>query len=307
MTTQRELIMEGLPGNNPLGFMAALGVQVALSEQGYDCALHWTDQAMSHPVLTPAFELEEIAACVASVATSWLSGSALSKSVNTKLALSAPQMREYLEQARSEGSVAVLASCLIAENSLDNSKKAKPTDLFFTAGQQKFLGIVRSVLEVEDATEYKTAVVTDLSQPWRYVGTGDSLMWDVVDDRDHALSSTDPSKENKPNNPGAEALAVLGLSRYPCFASSNGTLTRGCAGSWKRGQFVWPLWGSPARYFTVGSLLDHVSPSIVKHASKRLPFYKGWSIRKVYQSQIRRSDQGGYGTFGPAQVIWQRD
>ncbi len=301
MTEPEEILLSGLPGDNPLGFLAALGAQTALVDKGHECALGWTDEPIPHAVLTPSLSLDEIAQATREVAEKWLNGPALDEAVDLTLKLKPPAIRDYLIRGRAAGASGVLAFCLLAEDSLDNSKKAKPTDLYFTAGQQKFVSIARTNLEKVTIDE----LVADLGSPWSYRGDRDSLMWDTVDDRDHALSASDPSKSKKPVNPGAEALAVIGLSRFPCFASPGRTLTRGCSGGWKRGEFVWPLWTGRASVRTVDSLLAHVAPE--GREDKRRHWYQGWGVSRVLQSQIRRSDQGGYGTFGPARVVWQRE
>lgn len=299
-------LLGGLPGDNPLGFLAALGAQVAMAEQGADHCLHWTDEPIPHPVLSPACGLDEVARVVRSVARAWLDGPALDESINPGLKLKRDEIREYLHRGRAAGSSGSLAACLLAENSLDNSLKAKPSDLYFTAGQQKFVSMARTILG--EVTEEE--IVDDMTQPWSYRSERESLMWDTVDDRLHALSHADPTKSQNPKrtNPGAEALAVLGLSRYPCFASPQGTLTQGCSGSWKRGRFVWPLWTVPATGRAVRSLLAQAGmPAESGAARRRRQWYRSWGLSRIMQSQIRRSDQGGYGTFGPPRVVWQHD
>ncbi len=301
MTGSDGTLLPGLPGDNPLGFLAALGAQTALVAKGHESALGWTDEPIPHAVLTPSLSFDEIAGAALAIAAKWLDGPALEEAIDAKLKLRPPEIREYLHRGRAAGASGVLAFCLLAEDSLDNSKNAKPTDLYFTAGQQKFVSIARTNLGKVTIDE----LVADLGSPWSYGGDRDSLMWDTVDDRDHALSASDPSKSKKSVNPGAEALAVIGLSRFPCFASPSRTITRGCSGGWKRGEFVWPVWSAPASSRTVDSLLAQVAPE--GKEDKRRQWYRAWGINRVQQSQIRRSDQGGYGTFGPARVVWQRE
>ena len=305
--------LPGLPGDNPLGFLAALGAQVALMEQGADPRLHWTDDPIPHPVLSPACRLDEVARAVRAVTVAWLDGPALDESINPGLKLEPEEIRAYLRRGRDASSSGLLAACLLAENSLDNNRKAKPSDLYFTAGQQKFVSMARTILR--EVTEEE--IVDDMTRPWSYRSKRESLMWDSVDDRLHALSAADPTKSQNPKltNPGAEALAVLGLSRYPCFASPQGTLTLGCSGGWKRGWFVWPLWKVPATGRAVRSLLAQVGAPAearaarpeARAARRRSEWYRSWGLSRIMQSQIRRSDQGGYGTFGPPRVVWQHD
>ena len=296
--------LRGLPGDNPLGFLAALGVQAALAEQDLDHRLHWTDDPIPHPVVSPARGLEEIADAVLAVSERWLSGPSLREALDPKLKLKPPHIREYLSCARHSGASGALAWCLLAEDSLDKGGVAKPSAFYFTAGQMKFVTMARTILS--EVTEAE--IVDDIARPWRYHSERGSLMWDSVDDRLHALSAADPTSSQNPKltNPGAEAMAIIGLSRYPCFAAPQGTLTQGCSGSWKRGTLAWPLWTVPATVRSVRSLLSQVAASSGNNGG-RTYWYRSWGISRVMQSQIRRSSQGGYGTFGPPRVVWQRE
>ena len=294
-----------LPGDNPLGFLAALGAQIVLSEHGCDDKLHWTDDPIPYPVVSPARSPKEIASAALEVFEMWLAGPALDEAINPKLKLQPPEIRGYLSSAREVEASGTLAMCLLAEDSLDKGGIAKPSDLYFTAGNQEFVSKARSILS--DVNEQ--ALVADTSEPWRYAAAGDySLMWDVTDDRLHAHSAADPTSNlnRKFTNLGAEALAVIGLSSFPCFASSGRTLTQGCSGSWKKGVFVWPLWTVPATVRSVRCLLAQVAAPEGSN-SRRAGWYRAWGLNRVMQSQIRRSPQGGYGTFGPPRVVWQRE
>ena len=305
MTDFDGTVLRGLPGDNPLGLLAALGAQVALTERGDEIRLHWTEEPIPHPVLSPAPSVEGVASAALAVAASWLDGPALDESTDPRLKLRPPEeIQEYLRRGRDARAAGVLSSCLLAEDSLDNSGKAKPSDLYFTAGQQKFVTMARTILAEVTSDE----IVDDLTTPWRYHSKRESLMWDSVDDRLHAYSAADPTTSQNPKltNPGAEALALMGLSRYPSFASPQRTLTQGCSGSWKRGRFIWPLWTIPASVRSVQSLLAQVAAP--EHGNgRRADWYRGWGLSRVMQSQVRRSPQGGYGTFGPPRVVWQRE
>ena len=303
-----EIELRGLPGTNPLGFMAALGAHLAVEHDEATVTLRWTDGVVPYPVLDPVDSVDEVAHSALKFIRESLAGPAFDSGVEPKLKLDPGEITHYLSRSRSAGVAGRIAMCLVAENSLDNGGRAKPTDFYFTAGQMKFVVMASEILGSVTHEE----LVADLSEPWTYRSEGPSLMWDVVDDRLYALSSTNPSSVKKNTNPGAEALAVLGLSCFPCYRSAYGTATQGCSGGWKRGHFTWPLWARPARTAAVASLLAHASqpaptePRFEKQFAERCRQYPGWGVARVMQSQIRRSDQGGYGTFGPPRVIWRR-
>ena len=301
--------LAGLEGTNPLGFLAALGVQVAFASQPERPRLWWSDDITPRAVVDSDFSTERIADLALEAFAEWKS----SPSMNPKgiqngdeAKFTATELRAYLERSRADRAGGAFAAALVAEGSLDSTKdpKSKPTDLYFTAGKQKFLEMARKILgEVKHAD-----LIDGLEGPWAYKSLLQSLMWDVTDDRVYALSASDPSGTKKFTNPGPEALAILGMSLHPVFASSDRTLTQGCSGNWKSGTYSWPLWRKPGSPDAVKSLLAHAYYS-AKHPSwnYRLERFRAWGVSQVLKSAIRRSDQGGYGTFGPSEVVWRPD
>ena len=300
--------LTGIEGTNPLGFLAALGVQVAFESEPEQPLLWWSDDVTPHAVVDENFSVDRIGDQALQVFDQWKSslaldpkhhdGSSLHK--GDALKLSSDDMRIYLSQAVQDNTASPLISALIAEGSLDRKREAKPSDLYFTAGQQKFLAMARKILN--GVTKHD--VIEGLEGPWSYSSKLPSLMWDVVDDRVYALAADDPSKEKKLTNPGPEALALLGMSRHQVFGVRNRTLTLGCSGSWKEGRYTWPLWHRPASPSSVMSLLVHASHDRPTE-TERHRWFRAWGIVTVLKSPIRRSGQGGYGTFAPPEVVWQ--
>lgn len=309
MTSPDATLLPGLPGDNPLGFLAALGVQVALATQSVDHRMHWTDDPIPHPVLTPALSLESIARAASRLAQHWLDGPAFSRDKDQTLKLDEDEVRKYLEQARHKGKQGILATCLIAEGSIYQrgkpAGKSKPTDFYFTAARQQFLAMARSRLVTTCIEE----IVSDIGATWQYKCTDShSLMWDLQADRHHAHSAADPNdhKANpKETNAGAEALAILGLSCFPCFSDFSDIMTTGIHRDGRFKYFIWPLWTTPATMSMTKSLLGHVQDPSLDNERRHLA-YSAWGIVRLLQSQIRSRGQG-FRTFGPPTVMWQRE
>ena len=310
--------LTGLEGTNPLAFLAALGVQVLFEHEDEQPRLWWSDDVVPHAVIDSEYLVERVADQAMEVFPRWLESRALNpglkpnnakfkptdiKKYNEDVKFWPQDMKKYLSTARQHGPGDALAASLVAEGSLDNKGVAKPSDLYFTAGQQRFLKMAREVLEGTRRDD----LLRGLNGPWIYKSQLPSLMWDVTDDRIYALSASNPSTDKKLTNPGAESLALLGLSRQPVFAGRDRTLTSGCSGEWKTGgSYTWPLWTRPAGPGAVQSLLaqaTHNEP-VSAHQTR---WYRSWSLSKVIKSSIRRADQGGYGTFGPPETIWSRE
>lgn len=305
--------LAGLEGTNPLGFLAALGVQVAFAGEDEQPHLWWSDDITPCAVVDEEFTVERIVDQALRVVARWaqspavnprrLDGSAMPKCDELKLAAS--DIRDYLRSGIDDPGdhSDALKSALVAEGSLDKQGVAKPSDFYFTAGQQKFLDMTREILRGTTRDD----VLTGLTGPWDYENELPSLGWDVVDDRVYALRANDPAPKSGPDpkrsNPGPEALAVLGLSLHPVFAGRERTLTQGCSGSWKAGHYSWPLWRRPASLQAVRSLLAHAYDHPT--AMDRRIWFQAWGVGTILRSPIRRSSQGGYGTFGPPEVSWQ--
>lgn len=302
-----ETHLPGLEGTNPLAFLAALGVQVVFHGKPEQPRLWWSDDVAPHAVVGGEFSLDKIADAAVAVFNEWKCAPATNPMLSDgtvmpkgdELKLKPEDMRTYLDNAQGGGPSRALAMALIAEGGLDNNGVAKPSHLYFTAGQQKFLLMARQILD--QAT--REDVLAGLKGEWSYDSELPSLMWDVSDDRNYALSADDPSSRKKLTNPGPEALALLGLSLHPVFAAREGTLTQGCFGSWKSASYSWPLWGKPATLRTVRSLLAHGSN--IPSAGDTRRWFQAWGIFTILQASIRRSDQGGYGTFGPPMTTWR--
>ena len=302
-----ETHLKGLPGTNPLGFLAAVGIQVAYVTEPAQPRLWWSNDVLPHAVIDGSFVVDHVVEMAAKALSAWRDSPILNpgewltknedfqKDSNAadKLKLTPKGIRRYLRECM-EDPGAELVTALVADGGLDKSDSAKHSHLYFTTAQQVFLNIMRNILENASEDEIHTA----LTGPWEYKSTCPSLGWDVADDSNYALSATDPSKDKKLTNPGPEALAVLGLSRYPVFVYNNKTVTQGCHGMWTRATFSWPLWNKPASPAMVKSLLAQAY-----EPAGREDWLRAWSVFRILRSPIRRTN--GYGTFGPPDVIWE--
>ena len=303
--------LAGLEGTNPLGFLAALGLQVAFESESRQPRLWWSGDITARALVDEGFSVYDLADQALHTCRAWVRSSALTP-VNPEgtalkkgdtLKLSPNDIRVYLQAGRDGGPATALPAALVAEGSLDKQGAAKPSDLYLMAGQMKFLKMAREILR--GVTHDDLAI--GLRGPWPYESKLPSLKWDVVDDRVYAMRGYDPtsSGEKKLSNPGPEALAILGLSQHPVFAGRDRTLTQGCSGSWTSGAYSWPLWRRPASQHVVRSLLAHA----YDHGSdpdweRRQSWFRSWGVFAVLKSPIRRSSQGGLGTIGPPEVVW---
>lgn len=304
-----EHVLTGLDGSNPLGFLAACGLLRWLAEEDEEPLptaprLRWVRDGVWRPVLDGPEDLEPVLQRIAATAISWTEDPALGlcydKGGKTTYDLKPPPplMREWLSSVRQSPRGRRFAAAYGVAEVVDNNGNVKPTALHFTAGQQVFLDMVRTLTSHVDVDALREAVYG----PWLYQGSAPSLSWDSTVGRDYALRAGDPSKEKRQGVPGADWLAFLALPLHP-VAAVRGALATACTGGgWKSGRYRWPLWDVPATASGVRRLLMRQDLERLSAPQRRL-----LGVGEVLAADIRRSDQGGYGSFGPARVATRDD
>jgi hypothetical protein len=314
-----EIELNGLDGTNPLGFLAALGVFDAVHRAGRNPTLRWTDDLVPTPLISGAVDQVDLVAVLDEDRARWVGSIILHGPEGNRLddVKPTPQVLEQwlqdlvdtLDDGRAECD---LFSALLSEGGVDGNGKSKPTHLHFTAGQQKFLVMVRELADKVDADRLTEA----LFGPWREDSPLPSLSWSSHGERVYALRATNPSTDKRLGVPGADWLAFLGLVFFPTCVLDNraGELslaTSGCNRRWKSSALRWPLWSVPLERDTAWSLVgarEVVGETLAQHADERakaIESLRAMGVARVLQAPIRRTDQGGYGSFGGATVLIQ--
>lgn len=304
--------LTGLDGSNPLGYLAAIGTLLACTRTiGRPVALSWTTGIEHTPTLHGA-DLGTIVDAITADRERWAQSPALQYAIDSDPIDDVKfrdndGIRDYLaacNAAEDDGRSADLANALVCEFALDKGKgQAKPTDLHFTAGQQKFLRMAREIRDGVTADEVAQA----LTGPWTMSSKLPSLMWDVADDRVYALTGRNPAGDTKLTEPGAEWLALCGLTAFGTYRIRPDRVgVPGVAGRWKRGTWTWALWDPPLTARAVTALVnraDLADPTGPRSGHNQL---RAAGIAAIFTSTMLRSDQGGSGSFRPATVRWQR-
>ena len=296
-----DVILTGLDGTNPLGFLAALGVLEGSTDGSSDLRLRWRYEGSWRPVLTsPYSDIDTLIERLDADRKNCINDPALALEYDAKKDLKPPpgRFRQLLvelsgaAQPTNRRSVD-WASAFATDVAVDNKGNTKPTALHFTAGQQQFLQMVDELVNNVTTDDLREA----LEGPWRYVRPLPVMGWDATSSRDYALRAADPSTDKKLGIPGADWLAIRGLTFLPAVPRGNRVMTTGCVGGWKDGRLRWPLWTVPLNAPVIRSVLCHNVETMTKHERAAR------GIGVVFRSDIGRSDQGGYGSFKPASVI----
>ena len=312
--------LTGLDAQNPLGFLAALGLLRVLDEHAVACGaprptLAYTPDGATSPTLGSHLSLDEVIAQVLDDAQNQATNPAVQFAYNQageRVHGEAPDAirdlkplpllaRELLEESSTAPRrVADLAASFFSELVQDNKGNTKPTTLHFTAGQQTYLSAVEALRRGVRAEDVREALLG----PWLKASVLPSLSWDACGARTYALRANNPSTEKRGCEAGANWLASIGMLFFPVMVnaeklatnSSEKLVTTGIIGGWKSSQFRWPLWTGPLKARVVAGLLKADLRSWTAAQRQAL------GISQVFRSKINRSDQGGYGSFSPAAV-----
>jgi hypothetical protein len=306
----REIELPALDGTNPLGFLAALGVLDVLHRAGREPTVRWTSDLVPVPVYAGVPDADELIELVDADRARWQDSVVVRGPASDQLDDVKPSPKVHRQWATEViGAIsdtrtdADLFCALLSEGATDGKGNGKPTHLHFTAGQQKFLVMVRELANRVDAERIREAMYG----PWREDSPLPNLSWSSHGERIYALRAVNPSREKRLGVPGADWLAFLGLVFFPtCTVTRNSSEhasleTNGCDRSWKRSALRWPLWAVPLERDTIWALVG--DSSVVGKDRLSPDELRARGILQVMQAPIRRSEQGGYGSFGGASVL----
>lgn len=308
-----KLELTGLNGSNPLAFLAALGVLAAVNEAAQRCdpgvpepRLSWVISGTWRPVLhchltddaalIDCLEADRLSCCEEpALRFTYPDKDEPKADLKPTPAYLAQTLRTWVEAARpAHRRTLDWFSAFVAEGANDNNGNAKPTALHFTAGQQRFLKSACDLVEGTGPDHLRVAVFG----PWNPVSTLPVMGWDNTETRDYALRASNPSTDKKVGEPGADWLALRGLGLLTVNSHRGEQRTPGVRGRWKDSTFAWPMWTPPATEATTRALL--ATPNL-RSLNGTTRARRG--IALVFESQVLRSDQGGYGSMTPAAVV----
>jgi len=138
-------------------------------------------------------------------------------------------------------------------------------------GGKRLIGMFRQfprILATTIAGESRNlkSFVTAVFDSWEYHSSGDyagavkfpAFRWDPAENRPAAHEAANPDGDNLPSIPGANALAVLGLTFF-VTAPTPEAITACVDREDRRDRFTWPLWEMPLGCDAISSLLVNSS------------------------------------------------
>lgn len=304
--TSGEVELRGLNGNNPLGFLTALGT-LAVVARKYDARLRWVlDRGQWIPVLSGGPEPESGQSretALLDYLERELSGLPLTVfEAEARMPFPAARLRELLLDAvsRSRGwrdrrdldLLAAFGSEVVTEDGVFVTTAFRMT----RAGDSQGNGFPAYVVKIRMATT-RSHLERTLFRVWDYADDFSSLRWDPIEEARYALRWRDPSKSPNRTMLGANSLAVEALVFYPATPAGGSVVTTGFADFDGETYFTWPIWRPPLNSDAVRSLVAF--PELQKPAPDRITL-AAMGVVEVMRSRRFAPDKY-YKNFSPAQ------
>lgn len=287
------LLLNGLDGSNPLGFLAAIGAAVVLKDVPEVC-LGWKQVEGSwKPSLGGCDDDEQ--GFSQELLEMLQNASMAAFDINNRMPFDAELFSQKLRDVQSFSSIADRRDADFLSGfgteMYPDEKSGQFQDSSFRmvrSGDSAGQGLPFYAKEIQK-TVCIDHIQRALFQTWDYQDKGYSMRWDPIEDQRYALRWRDPSKLRQGTMLAANCLAVQALQWFPTLLIGNRARTTGFHRFGGRDTyFVWPIWTPHVGLETVRSLL--ALNDIYKKPVPRPSLLKR-GIEEVYRSQRIQQNQ----------------
>lgn len=245
--TNNGLLLSGIDGTNPLGFLAALGVLRILTLGGENAKLKWIhDSGTRRPkIIGTSITLLEIGQRLHETIQR-LDNSAWS--INDRLPFRADEFRDCLRNASNAASrkcrdrVDTLTSFGVECYQDDRGTFEKTNLCMLRSADSSGQGMTaygKRIIETRTYEEIQRAIQYE----WSYLDEQCALRLDPSEDKPYSLQWNNPSSIGALSEKGANCLALFGLACFPVIPTRRGAETVGFGLSQQRVSiFTWPIW-----------------------------------------------------------------
>ncbi len=298
-TRDSGLLLSGLCADNPLGYLAALGllrtVTLAAEEERFEMGWelvkgHWQPRLWCSTVFERSSIIELLDRQLKE--SKHLEAFGLGKNLTINIAdfrnaLVYSQLSASAKDRRNADFLAAFGSEII-ESQLNRKPTGQIADTDFRtmsgAGHQHFLETINRFINDTQPCHLEKSVF----EPWIYSDPlkNYSMRWDPIDDNRYALRWDNPSKDSTRSTSGSvwggNRLAIEALPLFPTQPRQNKLETTGFSKHNGAVELTWPVWSFPIDLSVIRSLLS--LPQLqYQQPNRELLFHLG--IVEVFRSQ----------------------
>ena len=255
------LLLSGLDGSNPLGFLAAVGTlrTVGLAVPNVRWSMKWL---MRDGIWMPALFADRPASADALVdllCCELRRESTPEFDFAKNLNITPGQLKSEAAMARSRAQpddrrhadFIAAFGCEIYETKDRKSVQDTALRTMSGAGNQHFLGTMKKLIHETERAHLHNS----LFEMWHHSDDKLGLRWDPEEDRRYALRWDNPSDGGVKTMRGANRLAIEALPVFPTAPGERELETTGFSTGSKTTLFTWPIWRVAIGIDVVRSLL----------------------------------------------------
>lgn len=301
------LLLPGLDGANPLGFLAALGLLRYANGLNPDVRSSWCESGGTWKLKIYGFG-DDPEVLLDNLESAIENREELIWQIDRKLPFPTSALREAMAAELEKASVHNRWSLdTLAGFGVDDSSRTDNTFddthlRMVRAGDSAGNGLLAYAVRIRnDAT--RCNLYEALFEAWRHDDENCALRWDPQEDRSYAYRWMNPSSEKTGSVRGGNLLALAALGVLQTIPVRRGAETTGfvAAGS-RRYAFTWPLWSCLSSWTAISSLLRLSLPSSL-HAEKNvMQQFLDRGVGAIYRCH-RIMTSTYYANFTPAQRI----
>lgn len=332
------VVLHGLDGGTPLGFLAGLGVQRVLAEEDRAAEddrspwsksssprLSWTLLDAWRPVLHGSPSFDDVVEAVLEDARAWESASILrfryikleKKGPRLLAGLKAPLpvLRQWLgERSREDDERSLDYACaLMCETATDTLDKAVPLERYAERGIKVDMDAPANLSSQRTFFDFtaRNAQFLDQVEAIRSYLNRDVIAEGLRSGREDRNAPRSMDWDPCADTPGAiytgysrgflplaEWLAFRGLVWFPLASEGSNVRTTACSGRRLDGHFVWPLWKVPVSLETARSLVAHPGLAGLNGVER-----DAFGIEIVLRAGLTKKADGYSGMFSPSQPV----
>ena len=302
----RGLLLNGLDGSNPLGFLALVGAVAVASDSFPELRIGWRQTGNGwRPLLSGcgADEMEFSEWLLEALQNAPTTVFDLDKGMPFEAdkfsdALRDAQRQTHLGDRRDADLLVGIGTEIYSDEKTNRFQDSKLR--MVRRGDSKGQGLPHYAKAIRNDLSAERIHLT-LFDVWDYQDEGYSLRWDPIGDQRYALRWRDPSKSKLSDGPGtmlaADSLATEAFRWFPTMPIGRQTQTTGFHQVGRRGMyFVWPIWTPMVGPQTMRSLIS--LPDLFKTEMDYASLSKR-GIEMVYRSQRIQQNQY-YSNFAPS-------
>jgi len=324
-----EVLVRGIDGTTPLGFLAALGLLQVLKDSTDPAreapCLHWKPLDAWRPVMRGASSLDSVARLIFEDRTRW-AGSPILGFRYVKQEKQGPKavgglraplgvVRAWARSLRDEKDEPSLAygAALFCQDVTEPSDRSAGEEAHRAVGipvdsevptnatvERSFLDLTsrnaQFLEQVEVIRDYITleGIVGALETGEVDYDAPRTLDWDPASDTPGAIYTG----FRRGYLPVHEWLGFRALRLFPLAGSGARVRMTACTGRRLEGEFIWPLWEQPASIDAIRTLLGYPELSRLTSEQRR-----AFGISELLSAGLTKKADGYTGTFAPGRPV----